>query len=291
MHTAQKYVIYTAIVGGYDNVMQPKVVDSRFDYVLFSNDIKEKTIGVWQVHPIEYHNVDNTRISRYVKTHPEELLQGYEFSIWMDASMQICTSFVYERAIELYNGEIQISSMWHPVRKCIYEEAFAVVHGMVEHESVVVKWCHKLRRENYPQNNGLCETGFLYRIHTNLVKKFNNLWWTCIDKYSRRDQLSFNYVLWKMGVQCHYFLGEGWNTRNTKYIRLVTHQNITHNHCPIGKNEAWLMRYCWKQKEKTKEIEELYYKLYLSPFPRITFFLVGQWYRLKFLIENHGKYR
>lgn len=290
MHTAQKYVIYTAIVGGYDNVMQPEVVDSRFDYILFSNDIKEKTVGVWKVHPIEYHNVDNTRISRYIKTHPEELLQGYEFSIWMDASMQICTSFVYERAIELYNGEIQISSMWHPIRKCIYEEAFAVVHGMVEHESVVVKWCHKLRRENYPQNNGLCETGFLYRKHTNLVKKFNNLWWTCIDKYSRRDQLSFNYVLWKMGVQCHYFLGEGWNTRNTKHIRLVNHQNITHNHCSIDKNEAWLMRYCWKQKEKTKEIEELYYKLYLYPFPRITFFLVGQWYRLKFLIENHGKY-
>ena len=40
-----------------------------------------------------------------------------------------------------------------------------------------------------------------------------------------------------------------------------------------------------------KEIEELYYKLYQYPFPKFTFFLVGQWYRLKFLIENHGKYR
>lgn len=288
---SKKYAIYTAMVGGYDEIMQPMVVDDRFDYILFSNDIKEDRVGVWQVRPIAYNNPDNTRICRYVKTHPEELLPGYDASVWMDASMQICTSFVYERAIKLSQSNIPISSMWHPVRKCIYEEAFAVVHGMVEHESVVVRWCHKLRKENYPQHNGLCETGFLYRKHTNLVKRFNNFWWTCIEKYSRRDQLSFNYVLWKLGIPCHYMFGEGVSARNIEHMRLVMHQNISHNHCPLGKNEAWLMRYCWKQKDNTKEIEELYYKLYQYPFPRITFFLAGQWYRLKFLSEGHGKYR
>ena len=170
----KRYVIYSALVGGYDEIMQPMVVDDRFDYVLFSNDIKDDRVGVWQIHPIFYYNEDNTRICRYVKTHPDDLLKGYEFSIWMDASMQICTSLVYERAIELYNNKIAISSMWHPFRNCIYDEAFAVMHGMVEHESVVVKWCRKLRKENYPQNNGLCETGFLYRKHTGFIKLFNN---------------------------------------------------------------------------------------------------------------------
>lgn len=287
----KKYAIYTAMVGGYDEIMQPMVVDDRFDYILFSNDIKEDRVGVWQMRPIAYTNPDNTRICRYVKTHPEELLQGYEFSIWMDASMQICTSFVYERAIELYNSEIQIASMWHPVRNCIYEEAFAVMHGMVERESVVVKWCHKLRKENYPQHNGLCETGFLFRKHTTLVQQFNNIWWNSINKFSRRDQLSFNYVLWKLGIPYHYFLGEGRNTRNTGHIRLVTHLNITHNRCTIDKNEGWLMRYCWKNKEKTNEIAELYYRLYAYPFPKLFVAIAGQIYRVKYLIENHGKYR
>ena len=37
----KKCVIYTAMVGGYDEIMQPLVVDDRFDYILFSNDIKE----------------------------------------------------------------------------------------------------------------------------------------------------------------------------------------------------------------------------------------------------------
>ena len=285
--TKSEYVIFTALVGKYDEIKQPLVVDGRFDYILFSNDIKEPRVGVWQIKPILFHNEDNTRVCRYVKTHPDELLSAYKFSIWMDASMQICTSFVYERAIELSNSKIQISSMWHPIRKCIYEEAFAVMHGMVEHESVVVKWCHKLRRENYPQDNGLCETGFLYRKHTTLVQQFNKIWWNCINKYSRRDQLSFNYVLWKLGIPCHYFWGEGKNVRNTEHIQLVMHQNLRHNYCPINKNEAWLMRYCWKNKEKTNEIKELYYRLYSYPFPKLFIAIAGQIYRIKYLLENH----
>lgn len=289
---SKKYAIYTAMVGGYDEIMQPMVVDDRFDYILFSNDIKEDRVGVWQVRPIAYNNPDNTRICRYVKTHPEELLQGYEFSIWMDANIQICSSYLYQRAFELYEQDVLISSMWHPARTCIYEEAFAVVNMMVEHEDVVIRWCHQLRKEGFPRRQGLCETNVMFRKHhTCLTAETNVMWWQCIEKQSRRDQLSFNYVLWKLGIPCHYMFGEGVNARNTKHLRLVMHQNIRHNHCPITKTEAWLMRYCWKRKDKTKEIEELYYKLYRYPFPRITFFLAGQWYRLKFLIESYGKYR
>ncbi|MBR5328436.1 MAG: hypothetical protein IKV31_07870 [Paludibacteraceae bacterium] len=43
----KKYAIYTAMVGGYDEIMQPTVIDDRFDYILFSNDIKEDRVGVW----------------------------------------------------------------------------------------------------------------------------------------------------------------------------------------------------------------------------------------------------
>ena len=57
----KKYVIYTAMVGGYDEIMQPMVVDDRFDYILFSNDIKEDRVGVWQVLPIAYSNIINNK--------------------------------------------------------------------------------------------------------------------------------------------------------------------------------------------------------------------------------------
>lgn len=292
MQNIKKYVIYSAMVGAYDEIKQPLVVDYRFDYILFSNEINEERVGVWQIKPISYRNNDNTRICRYVKTHPDKLLPEYDFSIWIDANMQICTSYIYERAIQLLNEGIIISSMWHPARNCIYDEAFAVVNMMVEHEDIVVKWCHQLRKEKFPKHQGLCETGMMYRKHnTFLTNEINEMWWQCIEKHSRRDQLSFNYVLWKLNIPCHYFLGEGKNARNTEHIRLVTHQNITHNHCPINKNEAWLMRYCWKNKKKTNEIAELYYRLYAYPFSKLFVAIMGQIYRIKHVLENYGKYR
>ena len=150
----KRYVIYSAMVGAYDDILQPKVVDERFDYILFSNDIKEARVGIWVVRPIAYHNDDNTRICRYVKTHPEEMVPGYEVSIWMDSNVQILTNYFYKRVIELDEQNVLFSSMWHPNRDCIYAEAFTVVKMRVEYEDVVADWCHKLQKEKYPRHNG-----------------------------------------------------------------------------------------------------------------------------------------
>ena len=277
----KRYVIYSALVGKYDNILQPVVIDNRFDYILFSNDIKSDHVGIWKVKSINYQNRDSTRICRYIKTHPEELLDDYEVSVWIDSNVSILSDIIYRRVIELDEQNIPISSMWHPVRKCIYAEAFATVNMMVEHESVVVNWCHKLKKEGFPQNIGLCETDVMYRKHhMTCVQDTDTLWWNCIDKYSRRDQLSFNYVLWKLGVPCHYFFGKGKNARNTEDLQVIRHQDIQHNYCPIRRNEAWLMRHCWKNKEETEKVERIYYNLYSWPFPHFWIGLVGQYYRL-----------
>lgn len=277
----KRYVIYSAMVGAYDDILQPLVTDDRFDYILFSNEIKESTVGVWQVRPIVYHNPDNTRICRYVKTHPEELVPGYEASVWMDSNVQIMTPYLYQRVNELFEEGVLFSSMWHPCRRDIYEEAFAVMNMMVEHESVVVDWCHRLRREKFPPQSGLCETDVMYRKHNVcLTSETDELWWHCIDNYSRRDQLSYTYALWKKGIPVHYMFGEGFNVRNTEYLKLVMHKDMRHNHCPIAKNEAWLMRHCWKHKEDKQKIAEVYYQLYGRLFPKFWIAIAGQYYRL-----------
>lgn len=277
----KRYVIFSALVGGYDEILQPLAVDERFDYVLFTNDITETQVGVWQIKPITYENPDSTRVCRYVKTHPEELLQEYEVSVWIDANIQLLTNEVYDRIVELDHQGVMVSSMWHPVRKCVYEEAFAVMNMMVEHERVVVDWCHFLRKENYPKDHGLCETNVVFRKHHNSsVGQADVLWWQCIERYSRRDQLSFNYVLWKLDIPYSYFFGEGRNARNTEHIRLVMHKDTGHNHCIIAKNEAWLMRHCWKHPAETDRVEALYYKAYAKPFPHWSVAVLGQYYRL-----------
>lgn len=278
----KRYVIYSALVGNYDEILQPLVEDERFDFVLFTDIITKDRVGVWQVRPIEYHNDDNTRICRYVKTHPEILLPDYAVSVWIDSNIQIIDGFIYDRIIELDREGILFSSMWHPSRNCIYQEAFAVVNMMVEHERTVVDWCHYLRKKRYPKDNGLCETNVMFRKHINpLVHETDMLWWDSIDRFSRRDQLSYNYSLWENGIPCHFFLGEGNNARNTDHLCVVMHKDIQHNHCPIRKNEAWLMRHCWKKTEDTDKIAHIYYCLYAFPLPRFWVAIVGQYYRIR----------
>ena len=288
--TKNKHVIYTAMVGGYDEIMQPKVVDDRFDYVLFSNDINEDRVGVWQVRPIAYTNPDNTRICRYVKTHPEELLSGYEFSVWIDSNVVITSSKVYERAIELYNVGALIASINHLGRDCIYDEAFEVMCHRLELERIVVDWCHLLRREGYPKHNSLYETGVMFRIHDNdQIKDFNNLWWNCIEKYSKRDQLSFNYVLWKLNLNCEYFLDKTLNTRNSTYFQLLDHVNFSKKYYALQKGQ-WMLKCIYKYPNKRDQMKKNYEWISAQRYPFVWLEIIGQYYRIKdFVIRNIQK--
>ena len=278
----KKYVIYTAMVGGYDEIMQPVVVDDRFDYILFSNDIKEDRVGVWQVRPIAYTNPDNTRICRYVKTHPEELLPGYDASVWMDSNIRIMTSAVYERIVELYESGSLIASINHPERDCIYDEAFIVIAWGVELEKIVIDWCHKLRKENYPKHNGLYETNVMFRAHTNeKIQAVDTMWWDCIEKYSKRDQLSFNYVLWKLGINCDYILDKSRNAHNSLDLSLKSHKNDKTKFYKKNKKQSWLSRYARKRPREFEQIKLIYDQIYVFEYPMMMIHVYGLYYRLK----------
>ena len=227
----KRFAIYTACIGRYDDILQPEVDDDRFDFFLFTNDVREERIGVWQVRKVEYTNPDMTRIARYVKTHPHELLSQYEATLWMDSSLQIISEKIYERFIELFDTNVDIASVKHPKRDCIYEEAFEVASrqypGALEYEDIALKWCHKLRKEHYPIHNGLFETSILYRRNNTVVNNFDDLWWECINNYSKRDQLSFNYVLWKIKPNVDEFLKNGEHVLKSDKVRYQQHATVS----------------------------------------------------------------
>lgn len=54
---------------------------------------------------------------------------------------------------------------------------------------------------------GLTENNVIYRKHKDprCIKVMED-WWYMVENYSRRDQLSLFYVLWKNGEQMTYLL-------------------------------------------------------------------------------------
>lgn len=227
-----KFAIYTACIGGYDDIMQPEVIDDRFDYYLFSDDAEENQIGVWQVRHVGYANPDKIRIARWVKTHPEELLPQYKATLWIDSNIQIVSPWVYSRFVELYGSDCNIASIKHPERDCIYDEAYKVssytVFGALEHEKIALAWCRKLKSQHYPLHNGLYETNILFRRNNQIVESVDSMWWFCIDNYSKRDQLSINYTLWKHRIPTDtFFFPQGEHAQNSDKVKYIRHRKVS----------------------------------------------------------------
>lgn len=265
----KQFAIYTACIGGYDDIHQPEVVDERFDYYLFTDDVEEKQIGVWKVRHVEYTNPDKTRIARWVKTHPCELLSEYTTTLWMDSSLQIISQKVYDRYVELVNNNVDVASVKHPKRDCIYEEAFEVASrqypGALEYEDIALKWCHQLWKEQYPMHNGLFETSILFRRNNTVVNELDDLWWECININSKRDQLSFNYVLWKITPTVGEFLKNGEHMLKSDKVRYRQHATVSIRKA-LPLNYWQQIRYKYRVQNRVKALK--YWYVYLqSPLP------------------------
>ena len=264
----KKYAIYTACIGGYDNILQPEIIDERFDYILFTDDVKVDRIGVWQVRKIGYYNSNTIRIARYVKTHPEELLNDYHATLWLDANIQIVSSQVYERIYELYSQGIEIASVTHPTRDCVYDEAYELMRMKWEHDYVLFRWCSKMIREGFPPHYGMYETNILYRRNTAKMKEFDELWWNCISKNSYRDQMSCTYSLWKCDIDRYYFLPQGESVWNTSVFRYIWHPDASFKKKSVNlyrfENIRWRIRH--ELKEDKDLYKKIYFRLYRYPF-------------------------
>ena len=221
-------VLYTAMTGGHDDILQPSIIADGFDYILFTNDIPEQQLGIWRVRHIPYDNKDPRRVARWVKTHPHILLPDYDYSLWHDSNVVVDSQAYFERIDDLIKTNVLIASMDHNVRSCIYEEGFAVLNYRFDSIDNVLGEMYYLKKEGYPTNNGLIETNCLLRKHTDVnVANMCDDWWRMIEKYSKRDQLSFNYVVWKNDLKIKLILPERMNARNHSYIHCISHKNGT----------------------------------------------------------------
>ena len=113
----------------------------------------------------------------------------------------------------------------HSNRKCIYSEANICISMKKDTSTNINPQIKKYKDEKFPSNFGLVETNIIYRKHNEpYCIKLMNLWANELISGSHRDQLSFNYALWKIGddgfqyldtklLNCNYFK---WYSRHNR---------------------------------------------------------------------------
>ncbi len=186
-----RVAFFTALVGDYDVLGEPGVVDVGADYFVFTDQARPEDI--WQPRPLRHSDPNPTRMARFVKLHPHEHLDGYDFAIWLDANLR--PAAVAEAFIPA-SSDFDLLAWHHPKRDCVYDEAEVCVSLGKDDPEIIAAQVQRLRDNGYPEKAGLVESSVLVvNLKRPGVRGFFDAWWRALDTGSYRDQLSFNPTL------------------------------------------------------------------------------------------------
>jgi lipopolysaccharide biosynthesis glycosyltransferase len=205
-------VIYTCIVQGYDELMQPYYIAADWDYVCFTDDpdlISQGNVGVWEIRPMSNTQSSATRTNRWCKMHPHVLFPEYEESIYVDGNINILSDYIFN---QITKRGARVLLPEHFARNCIYKEIETLLRSRrisSEDKSVLVTHRQFLEQEGFPEEFGLSENNLIYRRHhDDSIVKLMRAWWDMYGKYSSRDQTVLAYVFWKneLSLRAHMFV-------------------------------------------------------------------------------------
>lgn len=201
----EKVAVYTCIVGGYDELIQPSIKDSQCDYYCLGLE-RPKELGIYQWINIADQipanlNGDYTRINRYCKVHPHLFFSQYQYSIYIDGNISVHTKLSH---LAQNIGRIGIASYGMPSADDVYEHATSLFlrSGLGEEDARerISKQMQRYVEEGFPRYFGFTENSVMVREHNNeKCIRIMETWWDEILNNSRRDQLSFMYAVWKNG--------------------------------------------------------------------------------------------
>lgn len=216
-----KNVVYTAIFGEYDDLIELNKKYSGCDYICFT-DQKDITSNTWKIIFVENKSLPSNMMNRRYKLLPHLFLKKYTKSLYVDGNIKITQdpSVLFDK-YELGNNVLMPQ---HFLRNCIYEEALQCIIIKKSTLKKTLKQIKKYQRSNFPQNYGLGENNVLLREHNNKTTiKIMDEWWEELKTQTSRDQLSLGFLLWKNNLKFVH-IDEG--PRVYDFFELLPHKKV-----------------------------------------------------------------
>jgi hypothetical protein len=226
-----KICLYTAIFGDYETLKPPEKIDG-LDYICFTDNPDLKSDD-WKIIYIEKDNNVPPAVSyKKIKCLSHNYLPDYDYTIWLDANFVIkdkdYVNFLFKNfksdKILLYK---HFCLAGFP-RNCIYQEGiYSLTIPKYSKEKILPQLNEYKNLHNYPENNGLYQSGFLLRNNRYLdVIEFNKLWFKEIMKFGMiypQCQVSLPFTLWKLNISFNIIPDE--NIWNTQRYEITVHGN------------------------------------------------------------------
>ncbi|EPL3715072.1 glycosyltransferase domain-containing protein, partial [Klebsiella pneumoniae] len=215
-----KYVVYTALFGDYDDLIEPKNIDYKCDFICFTNQ-ENITSDKWKI--IYVKDVNDTVLkNREYKFLPHLFLSQYDASVYVDSNIKIIQDPV--TLIEKYIEISPVSVPKHFSRNCIYKEVEQCVLEKKITEENGRDMLNLLSAHSFPKEYGLGENNIIIRKHNHKdVIRLMNYWWEYFNQGAKRDQLTLFFLSWKHGVPIQLMDETSRNKNN--YFRYHLHKN------------------------------------------------------------------
>lgn len=216
-----KICVYTCITGNYDNLKDIKK-ENGIDYYCFTNNRNIKS-SAWNVIYIEDKSLSNVLLARKTKILGNDIVNSYDIALWMDGAVSFNKPI--KDFINYYlKDKDNFVAFKHGERNNIHDEMSACCSCLKESKEKIINLEKFYCREGYPDNNGLIEsTVYIKRPKDPLVQKTMEIWFFMVKNYSHRDQLSFNYAIYKTGLKVKWINKKVFNN---EWFRWIIHNNI-----------------------------------------------------------------
>lgn len=160
--------------------------------------------GVTMLRPESGGDADPGRMSRLAKMCPHRFFADYDWVIYIDNSAVLTTApqAIVAEIERLHPGGAPAGRYLfnHGKRNCAYREArVCLVKGKISRADYR-RQVHHYKGEGFPEDQGLfMNTLMIQKMGDPATDAFNEIWFQHFQSFSRRDQISLPYMLWKEG--------------------------------------------------------------------------------------------
>ena len=190
-----KVVVYTVITGQYEPLLEPHLYNCEVDYVCLC-DVPMPDVWPWEIRLVGRVCDDAARESRRLKILSHRFFPEAEYTLYHDGNIRLRTT----GPAGWLDGH-DMALCVHPHTDCLYEGAEHCIKDAKGDPNKIRAQTARYRAEGYPEHAGLVAGTVILRKHTEAVRRFNEAWWWEVAGGSMRDQVSFNYVCWKLGME------------------------------------------------------------------------------------------
>lgn len=191
--------VYTATFNNYDVILPPRMPNNDVDFFCFTDAGCSVPLPYITITEGFERSLNDKFDTIRLKALGHEILKKYDILVWIDGNIRVIGEIRPFITNLVKNGDIFTNK--HRSRNCIYEEANECIKLNKVNEASAQLVVSKYKSKGFPEDFGLHETTVLVRVQKNKeIQEFNYLWWKEFESGAHRDQLSFDYVRWSLGL-------------------------------------------------------------------------------------------